>query len=459
LNLSARPFIKYGRKKMNKWLDKDLAHNWHPYTQMTTLRDNPPLLIERAEGMKLYDSSGRWYYDTISSWWCNIHGHGHPRLKKAMTSQLKKLDHILFAGFTHKPAIELAERLVGIAPTGLNKVFFSDNGSTAVEVALKMSLQYWRNSGRPEKKEFMALDRAYHGDTVGCMSVSGEGPFVKAFTPLMFPARRVPTPYCYRCPLKLNHENCNIACIKFLEDTLRGHAATTAAVILEPLLMGAGGMIIYPANYLAAAARLARKYDVHLILDEVATGFGRTGTMFACEQAGVNPDFLCLSKGITGGILPLAATLTTQKVFDAFCGPTGSDKTFYHGHTYTANPIGCSAALASLAIFEEEETLKHVKILSGKIAKALKEFRKHPLVGDARTIGTVAALELVSDKISKMPLTAHHAIIRNIYRKGLELNLILRPLANVIYLFLPLCTTADELDDIIKRTKLAIKYP
>ncbi|HQP25853.1 MAG TPA: adenosylmethionine--8-amino-7-oxononanoate transaminase [Smithellaceae bacterium] len=442
---------------MNKWLDKDFTYNWHPYTQMTTLRDNPPLLIERAEGIKLYDSSGQWYYDTISSWWCNIHGHGHPRLKKAISSQLKKLDHTLFAGFTHKPAIELAERLVDIAPAGLNKVFFSDNGSTAVEVALKMSLQYWRNNGHPEKKGFIALDRAYHGDTVGCMSVSGEGPFVQAFTPLMFPAIKVPTPYCYRCPLGLENDKCNAACAKYLEDTLREQAANTAAIILEPLLMGAGGMIIYPAGYLTAVSRLARKYDVHLILDEVATGFGRTGTMFACEQAEVVPKFLCLSKGITGGLLPLAATLTTQKVFDAFCGPAGSDKTFFHGHTYTANPVGCSAALASLDIFEKEKTLEHVQSLSGKLSGAMNDFREHPLVGDVRTIGTVAALELVSDKVIKTPLAAHDTVIRDIYRKGLELNLILRPLSNVIYLFLPLCTTADELDDIIKRTKLAIK--
>ncbi|MBN1472185.1 MAG: adenosylmethionine--8-amino-7-oxononanoate transaminase [Syntrophaceae bacterium] len=441
---------------MKSWFEKDLAYNWHPYTQMAAIKDNPPLLIERAEGIKLYDSSGQWYYDTISSWWCNIHGHGHPRLRQAITRQLKKLDHTLFAGFTHKPAIELAERLVDITPEGLSKVFFSDNGSTAVEVALKMSLQYWRNSGHLEKNGFIALDRAYHGDTVGCMSVSGEGPFVQAFTPLMFPAHKVPTPYCYRCPLGLEKEKCDTACVRLLEDTLCKHAATTAAIIMEPLLMGAGGMIIYPADYLAQAARLARFYDVHLILDEVATGFGRTGTMFACKNADVSPDFLCLSKGITGGLLPLAATLTTQKVFDAFCGALGSDKTFYHGHTYTASPVGCSVALASLAIFEKEKTLEHVQMLSERLTGAINDFREHPLVGDARAIGTVAALEMVADKITKTPLASNDAIIRGFYRKGLEHNLILRPLGNIIYLFLPLSTTLNELDDIIERTKMAL---
>lgn len=442
---------------MKDWLTKDLAYNWHPYTQMAAIMDNPPLLIERGEGIKLYDASGRWYYDTISSWWCNIHGHGHPRLKQAITKQLKKLDHTLFAGFTHKPAIELAERLVEITPAGLNKVFFSDNGSTAVEVALKMSLQYWRNLGRPEKSGFIALDCAYHGDTAGCMSVSGEGPFVQAFTPLMFPTRKIATPNCYRCPLELEKVRCKTACIKFLEKELMEHAATTAAIILEPLLMGAGGMIVYPADYLNKVAQLARTYDVQLILDEVATGFGRTDTMFACEQAGVSPDFLCLSKGLTAGILPLAVTLTTQKIFDSFCGPTGSDKTFYHGHTYTANPICCSAALASLNIFKEEKTLEHVKLIAQRLARAINDFRRHPLVGDVRTIGSVMALELVGDKAKKTPLAAYDAIIRGIYRRGLETNLILRPLVNIIYLFLPLCTTIDELDDIIERTKLVLK--
>jgi adenosylmethionine-8-amino-7-oxononanoate aminotransferase len=289
------------------------------------------------------------------------------------------------------------------------------------------------------------------------MSVSGDGPFVEAFTPLMFPTCKVPTPYCYRCPLGLKSDKCKIACSKLLEDTLREHAANTSAIILEPLLMCAGGMIIYPAEYLVEAARLARVYDVHLILDEVATGFGRTGTMFACEQAKVSPDFLCLSKGLTNGTLPLAATMTTQKVFDAFCDKLGSNKTFYHGHTYTANPIGCSVALASLDIFEEKKTLEHVQTLSERLTRAINDFREHPLVGDARVIGTVAALEMVSDKTIKTPFTGHDAVIRGIYRRGLELNLMLRPLANVIYLFLPLCTTGVELDDIIGRTKQVLR--
>jgi adenosylmethionine-8-amino-7-oxononanoate aminotransferase len=437
---------------MTDLLQKDLMYNWHPYTQMSIQQANPPLLIEKAHGIKLYDASGRWYYDTISSWWCNIHGHLHPKIVNAIKQQLNTLDHTLFAGITHKTAIDLSERLVQLTPDGLQRVFYSDNGSTAVEVALKMSLQYWRNSGWPEKSKFVSFDRAYHGDTAGCMSVSGESAFTSAFTPLMFTGYKVPSPYCYRCPMGQKKDDCNTECVSLLEDVLREHADTIAAIILEPLILCAGGMLIYPAAYLAEAARLSKKYHVHLILDEVAVGFGRTGTMFACEQAGVCPDFLCLSKGLTGGMLPLAATLTTQDIFNAFLGPSGSEKTFYHGHTFTANPIGCSAALASLDIFAEEGTLSHVQEISQELRKGIDMFNDHPLVGDIRTIGTVAAFELVKNKKTKEPLPGHDNVIRKIYFRGLENNVMLRPIGNVIYLFLPLITTIEELKDIISRT-------
>ena len=441
---------------MDDWLRADLTYNWHPYTQVSALETDPPLLIESAKGIKLYDSNGRWYYDTISSWWCNVHGHGHPRIVNAIKRQVDRLDHTLFAAITHKPAIELAEKLVRLTPEGLQRVFYSDNGSTAVEIALKMSVQYWRNSGRPKKSGFISLDRGYHGDTIGCMSVSGVDLFVQPFTPLMFHTHKVPSPYCYRCPLGLENDQCGAACASFVEDVLHEHADTTAAIILEPLLMGAGGMIIYPAAYVARVTRLAREYGVHLILDEVATGFGRTGTMFACEQAGVVPDFLCLSKGLTGGTLPLAATLTTADVFDAFRGPVGSDRAFYHGHTYTANPIGCAAAIASLSLFEEEHILDHAKAVAAKLHEDIQQFADLPLVGDIRVAGTVAALELVKDRITKEPHTGADTLMHDIYKRGLGEGIILRPIGNVAYLFLPLCTTSDELDDILERTHSAI---
>jgi len=348
---------------MDKWIKKDLKYIWHPYTQMKDCKKFPPILIERAKGIKLYDNKGNSYYDTISSWWCNIHGHNHPKLNKAIKDQLNDFEHVLFAGFTHKPAIKLAEQLVEITPRNLTKVFFSDNGSTAVEVALKMSFQYWQNIGKNKKTKFLSLDSAYHGDTIGAMSVSGVDLFNKVFSPLFFKSFKVPSPYCYRCPVGKDKTNCNIECINFLEAILKKKSKEIAALILEPMVMAAGGMIIYPSAYLKGAAQLAKKYNVHLILDEVASGFGRTGKMFACEHAKVKPDFICLSKGITSGYLPFAATLTTSKVYQAFYADYKKNKTFYHGHTYTANPISCAVALASLKLYKKENTLKRVSEL------------------------------------------------------------------------------------------------
>lgn len=432
-------------------LRKDLRHSWHPYTQMSTLVTEPPMLIDRAEGLFLFDAEGNRYYDAISSWWCVVHGHGHPRIREAVTRQMERLDHVLFAGVTHEPAVRLASRLAAIAPEGLSRVFFSDNGSTAVEVALKMSLQCWRNLGREERTGFISLDHGYHGDTTGCMSVSGVEAFLRAFRPILFPARRVPAPYCYRCPLGKTHPECGVSCVDALGDALRGGGDTIAAVILEPLLLGAGGMIVYPPEYLSRAAALARTFGVHLILDEVATGFGRTGTMFACDQAGVSPDFLCLSKGLTGGTMPLAATLTTAEVYNSFLGGPDSGKTFYHGHTYTANPVGCAAALASLDLLEEEELVDRVARLAPRLAEGVREFAGLPLVGDVRGIGTVAALELVRDKETKEPLPGTAPLFRDLRHEGLRLGLFLRPLGNVVYLFLPQAVTREALDDILDR--------
>ena len=439
------------------WLRKDLRHSWHPYTQMSTLVTEPPMLIDRAEGLFLFDAEGNRYYDAISSWWCVVHGHGHPRIREAVTRQMERLDHVLFAGVTHEPAVRLASRLAAIAPEGLSRVFFSDNGSTAVEVALKMSLQCWRNLGREERTGFICLDHGYHGDTTGCMSVSGVEAFRRAFRPILFPARRVPAPYCYRCPVGKAYPGCGVSCVDALGDALREGGETVAAVILEPLLLGAGGMIVYPPEYLSRAAALARTLGVHLILDEVATGFGRTGTMFACEQAGVSPDFLCLSKGLTGGTMPLAATLTTAEVYNSFLGGPDSGKTFYHGHTYTANPVGCAAALASLDLFEEEELVGRVARLAPRLAEGVRKLAGLPLVGDVRGIGTVAALELVRDKETKEPLPGTAPLFRDIRHEGLRRGLFLRPLGNVVYLFLPQAVTSEALDDIVDRFSGVLK--
>ncbi len=438
-------------------IKKDLKYIWHPYTQMKDCRKFPPIFIEKARGVKLYDDKGRFYYDTISSWWCNVHGHNHPRIKAAIKKQLDCLEHVLFAGFTHKPAILLAEKLISIAPKGLTKVFYSDDGSTSVEVALKMSFQYWQNMGIAGKIKFISLDYGYHGDTFGTMSVSGVDLFNKVFSPLFFNSFKVPSPYCYRCPMGKNKDSCDIDCIAPLAKLLKERSGQIAGMILEPMVMAAGGMIVYPKEYLIKAAALARKYNVHLIVDEVAVGFGRTGKMFACEIAGIEPDLMCVSKGITSGYLPLGVTLTTDKIYKAFYADYDENKTFYHGHTYTANPVCCSAALAALKVFEEEKTLEKMRNIMPLFAAGFERFRHLPAVGDVRYIGLIGAVELVKDKKTKKSFDLRERIGLKIYKEGLKRNLILRPLGNIIYLFPPLCAKKDEIADILDRTYSAIK--
>ena len=436
---------------MEELILKDLRHIWHPYTQMKDLEEEPPVLITYAEGVKLYDASGNFYYDTISSWWCNVHGHNHPRIKEAIKRQLDELEHVLLAGFTHKPAVLLAEKLVSITPENLVRVFYSDNGSTSVEAALKMSFQYWRNTGRSRKTKFVHPRNSYHGDTIGAMSVGGIELYREIFSPLLFPTFEIPSPYCYRCPAGKERGKCDIDCLKPLEELLRERSEEIAAFILEPLVQASGGMIIYPAEYVRRAAEICRRYEVHLILDEVATGFGRTGRMFACEIAEVKPDFLCLSKGITSGYLPFAATLTTEEIFRAFYADYAERKTFFHGHTYTGNPLGAAAALASLEVFEEERVLERAGELIPLFHKRLEEFGKLGIVGDVRCIGLIGALELVRDKSTKEPFPFEERAGWRVYRKGLRRNLILRPLGDVIYFFLPLCIKREELEDIMER--------
>lgn len=443
---------------MDKWLKKDLKFIWHPYTQMKESRELPPILIKRAKGIKLYDEQGNFYYDTVSSWWCNIHGHNHPRINQAIKRQLDLLEHVLFAGFSHKPAIRLAQKLISISPKNLTKVFFSDNGSTAVEVALKMSFQYWHNIGKVKKTKFISLDYGYHGDTIGAMSVSGIDLFNKIFLPLFFPSFKIPSPYCYRCPMNRAQDNCQLECIKPLEMLLKKKANRVSAIILEPLVMAAGGMIVYPKEYLNKAAELAKKYNVHLILDEVATGFGRTGKMFACEYAdNIAPDFICLSKGVTAGYLPLGITLTTDKIYKGFWADYRENKTFYHGHTYTGNPLSSCAALASLEIFEKEKTLDRLAKIIPLFYRGLEKFRQLPLVGDVRYLGLIGAIELVKDKHTKLPFDFKERIGLKVYKQGLKKKLILRPLGNIIYLFPPLSINKNELQNILNRAYLVIK--
>ena len=434
-------------------LEKDLAYIWHPFTQMKDYDVNPSIVITKAKGIKLFDDKGSWYYDTISSWWCNLHGHRHPRIIKAIKKQLAKFDHVLFAGFTHKPAIQLAEALIELNHNNLQKIFFSDNGSTAVEVALKLSFQYWQNISNKEKRLFLAFDHAYHGDTVGAMSVSGPSVFNEVFQEIMIKTIKIPTPNCTHCLENLKPNDCQAKCIYHLEKVLKEQHQQISAFILEPLLLAAGGMIMYPPEYLELAAKLCKKYQVHLILDEVATGFGRTGKMFAYQHTTIEPDFLCLSKGLTNGTLPLAATLTTNQIYQAFFADYKEQKTFYHGHTFTANPIAVSVALSNLEIFKKEKTLAKVKEIEKIFALELSEFQKFSIVGDVRHLGSVAAFELVKDKSKNIPFDFEERMGLKIYLQGLKYGLILRPLGNVVYLFLPLATTKKQVYDILSRLK------
>jgi len=438
--------------RQEELIKKDRKFVWHPYTQMKDCEELPPIPIKKAKGVKLYGYDGEVYYDTISSWWCNVHGHGHSEIIKAIKKQLGTLDHIMFAGFTHEAAVLLSEKLVKIAPKGLTKVFFSDNGSTSVEVAMKMSFQFWKNAGERKKEKFLSLDKAYHGDTIGTMSVSGVGLFNRMFEPLYAKNFKAPTPDCYRCPMSNEKESCSIECLNGMENILREHSKEIAAIIIEPLLMGAGGMIIYPAKYLEAVYELSRTYGVHLIVDEVATGFGRTGKMFASEYADIRPDFLCLSKGITAGYLPMGVTLSTDEIFRAFYDDYEKLKTFYHGHTYTANPLACAAALSSLDVFEKERTLSNVPKINRMLISFLSEISRLPKIGNTRSIGAVGAIELVKDKATKEPFGLKERIGYEVYKKGIEQGLILRPLGNVVYFFLPLNISSESLNVIFARS-------
>ncbi len=410
---------------------------WHPFTQEAL--DPAPLRVERAEGVYLYTADGRKILDAISSWWVNLHGHSHPRIAAAIAEQARTLEHVIFAGFTHAPAEELARRLSELLPPGLEHIFFSDDGSTAVEVALKMALQYWHNTGAPEKNKIVALEHAYHGDTVGAISVGADSEFVAAFGSIRFPVLRVPSAYCFRCPVGKHRDTCDIDCVEPLRRLLESRHGEIAAVIVEPLLQGAGGMIVHPVEFLERIRELCTRHHVLLIADEVLTGFGRTGKMFACDLAGVVPDLMCLSKGLTGGFLPMAATVATREVHEAFLAKD-RNKTFFHGHSYTANPLGCAAAIASLGIFADEPVFARIAEIERIHKERLSALRSHRAVADARMLGTMAAVELAADDPGYFSEWKPR-----LYGFFLGKGILLRPLGNVIYVLPPYAITGEEL--------------
>ena len=422
---------------MKSLLDRDRACLWHPYTQALTAA--APLPVARAQGVYLYTEDGRRILDGISSWWVNIHGHSHPKLNEALAAQARELEHVVFAGCTHRPAVELAERLLALLPRGLTRIFYSDNGSTAVEVALKLACQYWQNRGQPNRLAFLTLHHAYHGDTVGAMSASEDSVFTRAFTPLLFPVVRAHPPYCYRCPLGLTRAACQIDCLSDLEARLEG-ADSIAGVVVEPMLQAAGGMIVWPAEFLAGVRQLCDRYGTLLIADEVLTGFGRTGRMFASEHAAVRPDLVCLSKALTAGYLPLGATAATERIYQAFLSEDRT-KTFFHGHSYTANPLACAVGLASLDLFRENAVIERVQALERQLRAGLEPLRSLPCVGDIRVIGGVGIVELESPSAGYLD---HRG--GDLSAAFLDRGLLLRPLGNVLYFMPPYVITESEVD-------------
>jgi adenosylmethionine-8-amino-7-oxononanoate aminotransferase len=441
----------------------DREHLWHPFTPMKLWHASDPLVITAAEGMHLIDSDGNRYLDGVSSLWCNVHGHRVPEIDQAIRDQLDKVAHTTMLGLASEPAILLAERLSKLVPPGLTKVFYSDAGATATEVAFKLAAQYWYNVGKPEKCEFVGFTEAYHGDTVGAMSVGRTTAFHRPYFPLLFKVHFAPTPFPYRFNPTCGCDNdmcervgckpdsdVKTKCLACLEKLLEENHRRIAAVCIEPIVQGAAGMIVHPEGFLRGVRELCTRYDVLMVADEVAVGFGRTGRMFACEHEGVSPDLMCVAKGITGGYLPLAATFATQKIFDAFLGEPWEGKTFFHGHTYTGNPLACAAALASLDLFEKNDLVAKVR---GKAEWLAAELRDQlgglPHAGDIRQRGLMVGVELVKDRATKEPFDSRRRVGAEVCLNVRKHGVILRPLGDVIVLMPPLAMGVGDLQKIV----------
>ncbi len=435
----------------------DKQYIWHPFTQMKDWLDEKPVIISGGRDCFIEDIYGNWYLDGVSSLWVNIHGHRKKEIDEAIKEQLDKIAHSTMLGLSNIPAIKLAERLIilldsklKVQSSALSKVFYSDNGSTAVEVALKMAFQYWQHQGLKNRTSFLSLNNAYHGDTLGAVSVGGIDVFHKAFGPLLFKTYKTPSPYCYRCELGLNYPECGLSCLNEMEKIIRENAEGIAAVIIEPLVQAAGGMVVAPEGYLRGVRELCTKYNLLLIADEVATGFGRTGKMFACEHEAVLPDIICLSKGITGGYLPLAATIAKEDIYNAFLGEFKDLMTFFHGHSYTGNPLGCAAALACLDIFERENTIGNLRPKIELLESFLKEVSGLDHVGNVRNKGLMAGIELVRDKKTKEPYALEERMGWKVAYYARGRGVFIRPLGNVIIIMPPLAIQIENLEQLLR---------
>lgn len=427
--------------------EKDLKYIWHPCSQMKDYENLPPIIIEKGKGIYLYDIYGKKYIDIISSWWSNLLGHSNEKINNAIKNQLDKLEHVIFANFSHTPAISLSEKLVSIAPSGLNKCNFSDNGSAAVESALKMAFQYQFQKGNTKKTKFMCLSEGYHGETIGALSVGALDLYAKIYEPILINSIRIKAPDCYRCPFNKTRDNCNIECFTYAEYEFEKHGEETCAIILEPLLQGSAGMRIYPKEYLVKLREICNRYNVVLIADEIATGFFRTGKMFAFNHAGVSPDIMCISKGLTGGYMPMSVTMTTDEIYYAFYDDYNKGKAFMHSHTYSGNPLGCAAANTVIDMLTKEDITTNAINTAQYLTKKMNErFLNHKNIGEIRHIGLIHAMELVVDKNTKEPFKAEKRIGYEIYKNSLKKGLILRPLGNVLYFNPALIITKEQLD-------------
>ncbi|HET7176639.1 MAG TPA: adenosylmethionine--8-amino-7-oxononanoate transaminase [Gammaproteobacteria bacterium] len=428
------------------FIRRDLKVLWHPCTQMKDHESLPLVPIRRGQGVWLEDFEGRRYLDAISSWWVNLFGHSNPRINAALTQQLEELEHVILAGFSHPAVVELSERLVKLTPAGLDRCFYADNGSSAVEVAVKMSFHYWKNLGKPKKTRFITLSNSYHGETLGALAVGNVELYKETYQPLLMDVITVPSPDCYHREPGESWEAHTRKMFAPMEQALERHHEETAAVILEPLVQCAGTMRMYHPVYLKLLREACDRHGVHLIADEIAVGFGRTGTLFACEQAGITPDFMCLSKGLTGGYLPLSVVLTREAVYQAFYDDYTTLRAFLHSHSYTGNALGCRAALATLDIFQQDDVVRANQALSARMAEAAAPLADHPHVAEVRQHGMILAMEMVKDRKTKEAYPWQERRGLKVYRHGLKRGVLLRPVGNVVYFMPPYVITPEEID-------------
>jgi len=429
---------------------RDLAVLWHPCTQMKDHETQPLLAIKRGAGAWLEDFEGRRYLDAVSSWWVNLFGHANPTINAAVREQLDRLEHVIFAGFTHEPAVRLAEQLVRLTPPGLNRCFFADNGSAAVEVALKMSFHYWHNRGRSRKTRFITLANGYHGETLGALAVGNVDLYKSLYQPLLMDVLTAPSPDCYLRESGESWEQHSLRQFEHMERMLEEYADQVAAVIVEPLVQCAGGMRMYHPVYLTRLREACTRHGVHLIADEIAVGFGRTGTLFACEQAGISPDFMCVSKGLTGGYLPLSAVLTTDDVYAAFYDDYATLTAFLHSHSYTGNPLACSAALATLDIFATQDVIGDNRVKAAHLGRRARALEDHAHVSEVRQCGMIVAIEFVKDKRTREPYPWTERRGQRVYRHALERGVLLRPIGNVVYFMPPYVVDEAEMDLMVR---------